>query len=366
MTTELTHPPLDWEEIYRQTVGAGLLVHTADPLNAETPLPALIGADVTPAHRFYVRNHFHIPALDAADWRLTVGGHVPRRRTYSLEELRTMRSHTRVVTLECAGNNRSALAPQVAGERWGLGAVGTAAWTGVQLVDILDRAELAADAREVVFRGADCGHVDGRAETTFFERSLSLGDIAEGGALLAYAINGAPLPRRHGYPLRLVVPGWYGMASVKWLTDIEVIDCSFKGRFQTERYRYEWLRGGQAITEPVRRQRVRAVIAEPVAGQRLTCGDVTIRGLAWSGLAPISQVWISVGRRPWQQARLLGRPVRDRWRRWELPIQVDQPGATTIRARAVDQAGRTQPEQPQWNRQGYGVNAVQTVTIHMV
>jgi DMSO/TMAO reductase YedYZ molybdopterin-dependent catalytic subunit len=162
--------------------------------------------------------------------------------------------------------------------------------------------------------------------------------------LLAYAMNGAPLSRRHGYPLRLVVPGWYGMASVKWLTDIEVLNCSFTGHFQTERYRYEWLWDGQAITEPVRRQRVRAIIAEPLAGQRLTRGDVTIRGLAWSGLAPISQVWINVGERPWQQARLLGRPVRDGWRRWELLIRVDQPGATTVRARAIDHASRTQPE----------------------
>lgn len=126
-----------------------------------------------------------------------------------------MRSHTRVVTLDCAGNNRSALAPQVPDPQWGLGAAGTAAWTGVQLVDILDQAGLAADASEVVFRGADCGHVDGCADIAFFERSLSLGDIAEGGVLLAYAMNGVPLPRRHGYPLRLLVPGWYGMVSVK-------------------------------------------------------------------------------------------------------------------------------------------------------
>jgi DMSO/TMAO reductase YedYZ molybdopterin-dependent catalytic subunit len=366
MSTELTTSHLDWQQAYRQAADAGLLVHSAHPLNAETPLPALIGTNLTPAHQFYVRNHFPIPAPNPAHWRLTVGGHVLHHRTYSLEELRTMRSHTRVVTLECAGNNRSALAPPVPDPRWGLGAVGTAAWTGVPLADVLDQAGLAADACEVVFRGADRGHVDGGAETTFFERSLSLADIADSGALLAYAMNGAPLPRRHGYPLRLLVPGWYGMASVKWLTDIEVLDQRFTGHFQTERYRYEWLQHGQAISEPVRHQRVRAIITEPIAGQRLNCGGVTIRGLAWSGLAPIWQVWVSVGERPWQQARLVDRPVRDGWRRWELPIQVDQPGVTTVRARAIDHAGRTQPEQPEWNRQGYGANAVQKVTIHMV
>jgi DMSO/TMAO reductase YedYZ molybdopterin-dependent catalytic subunit len=366
MTTELTIPPLDWEQAYRQAADAGLLVHTAHPLNAETPLPALIGAEVTPAHHFYVRNHFPIPVLDAANWRLTIGGRVLRRRAYSLQEFHTMRSHTRVVTLECAGNNRSALAPLVPGPQWGLGAVGTAAWTGIPLVDVLDQVGLTTDAREVVFRGADRGHVEGPEETTFFERSLSLGDIADSGALLAYAMNGAPLPRRHGYPLRLVVPGWYGMASVKWLTDIEVLDRSFTGYFQTERYRYEGWRKGQPSTEPVRHQQVRAIIAEPVAGQQLTRGGVTIRGLAWSGLAPISQVWVSAGDRPWQQARLLGRPARNTWRPWELSIHLDQLGATTVRARAIDHAGRTQPEQPQWNRQGYGVNAMQTVTIHTV
>jgi DMSO/TMAO reductase YedYZ molybdopterin-dependent catalytic subunit len=355
MTTELTAPELD----------AGLIVHTADPLNAETPLSALIAADVTPADRFYVRNHFPMPDIDAVQWRLTVGGRVRHRRTYGLEELRAMRSQTRVATLECAGNNRSALPPPSPTPRRGLGAAGTAAWTGVPLIDILGHAGLTADACEVVFSGADRGHVDGRAETTCFERSLTLAEIVECGALLAYAMNGAPLPRQHGYPLRLVVPGWYAMASVKWLTNIEVLDRRFDGHFQTDKYRYEWLRDGQVIAEPVRRQRVRAVITEPVAGQRLTRGDVTIRGLAWSGMAPISQVWVSVDEQPWQQARLVGPAVCDAWRRWELFVHLPQPGTTTVRARAVDHAGRTQPEQPEWNSLGYGANAVQTAMFEV-
>ncbi|OBI41716.1 hypothetical protein A5707_06915 [Mycobacterium kyorinense] len=366
MITALTTPPVDWEEACRQAVDAGLRVHTANPLNAETPRLTMLGADITPTDHFYVRNHFPIPAVDATDWRLTVGGHVRRRRTYSLEELLARRPHTRVVTLECAGNNRSALDRQQPDLQWGLGAAGTAAWTGVRLVDILDEAGLAADACEVVFRGADYGHVDGRTETTFFERSLALADIADSAALLAYEMNGAPLPRHHGYPLRLVVPGWYGMASVKWLTDIEVIDHSFEGHFQTDRYRYEWLHDGQILSEPVRHQRVRAVITQPVAGQQLQCGEVTIRGLAWSGAAPIAHVWVSVDERPWQQARLAGAPVRGSWRQWELGIELDDPGAVTVRACAVDHAGCRQPRKPRWNRLGYGANAMQEVTIHIV
>jgi DMSO/TMAO reductase YedYZ molybdopterin-dependent catalytic subunit len=356
MTTELTTPAVD----------AGLLVHTTDPLNAETPLATLIQQDLTPADQFYVRNHFAIPDLPAADWLLEVGGCVLRRLTYNLAQLYALRSQTRVVTLECAGNNRSALNPPAPGPQWGLGAAGTAEWTGVPLLDVLDQAGLASDACEVVFRGADHGQVDGHACTTFFERSLTLDQATAAGALLAYAMNGAPLPRQHGYPLRLVVPGWYGMASVKWLTEIEVIDHSFHGRFQTEKYRYEWLRDGQAVVEPVQQQRLRAVIAEPVAGQRLLRGHVMIRGLAWSGVAPISQVWVSVGERPWQRARLVDPAVRGGWQRWELLVEVDQPGTTRVRARAVDCAGRMQPVEPEWNRLGYGANGVHTVAIQLI
>jgi DMSO/TMAO reductase YedYZ molybdopterin-dependent catalytic subunit len=286
--------------------------------------------------------------------------------TLNLDDLYEMRSHTQVVTMECAGNNRAAFDPQVPGEQWRLGAVSTAEWTGVPLMDVLDRAQLTSPAWEVLFCGADRGHVDGHAETIRFERSLSLDDIEDSGALLAYKMNGAPLPLQHGYPMRLVVPGWYGVASVKWLTAIEVLDHAFDGHFQTERYRYVWRRDGHTVTEPVRRLRVRAVITEPGYGQTLTCGDVSIRGLAWSGIAPIARVRVRVGRRPWQSAHLLGQPQRHGWRRWELSTRVDEPGTTTVQACANDLAGRAQPDQPEWNPLGYGGNSVHTVSIHLV
>ena len=345
--------------------GAGLLVHTTHPLNAETLIQALTDGGVTSNEHFYVRNHFSIPKLGPADWRLAVTGCVRRRLTLNLDDLHEMRSHTQVVTLECAGNNRVAFDPQVPGHQWRLGAVSTAEWTGVPLVDVLDGAGLTFRAREVLFRGADGGHVDGRVGAIPFERSLSLDDIAANGALLAYEMNGAPLPARHGYPLRLVVPGWYGVASVKWLTTIEVLDHAFDGHFQTELYRYVWHRDGQTVTEPVRRLRVRSVITEPSCGQPLTRGDVWIRGLAWSGSAPIARVRVRVGQRPWQTARLLGHPHRHGWRRWELLIRVDEPGTTTVQARATDCAGHTQPDQPEWNPFGYGGNSVHTVSIQL-
>jgi DMSO/TMAO reductase YedYZ molybdopterin-dependent catalytic subunit len=348
--------------------GAGLLVHTTHPLNAETPIQALTDGltdGLTSTEHFYVRNHFSIPDLNPADWRLAVSGFVRRRLTLDLVDLCKMRSCTQVVTLECAGNNRVAFHPQVPGHQWRLGAVGTAEWTGVPLVDVLDRAKLTSRAREVLFRGADRGHVDGRAEPIRFERSLSLDDIEACGALLAYEMNGAPLTLRHGYPLRLVVPGWYGVASVKWLTAIKILDHTFDGHFQTELYRYVWHRDGHTVTEPVRQLRVRAVITEPDCGQTLTCGALSIRGLAWSGLAPISDVRVRVGRRPWQSAHLLGQPQRHGWRGWELLVHVDEPGTTTVQARATDRAGRAQPDQPDWNQFGYGGNSVHTVSIHL-
>jgi DMSO/TMAO reductase YedYZ molybdopterin-dependent catalytic subunit len=366
MTANEAAPTLAQEHAHQQAVEAGLLVHTTYPLNAETPIQALTGGEVTSTDHFYVRNHFSIPDLYSAAWRLTVKGCVQHRLTLNLDDLYRMRSHTQVVTLECAGNNRVAFDPQVPGQQWRLGAVSTAEWTGVPLADVLDRAKLTSPAREVLFCGADRGHVDGRAETTRFERSLSLDDIEDSGALLAYKMNGAPLPLPHGYPLRLVVPSWYGVASVKWLTTIEVLDHAFEGHFQTQLYRYVWLRDGHTVTEPVRRLRVRAVITEPSCDQTLPCGDVPIRGLAWSGVAPIAGVRVRVGRRPWQRAHLLGQPQPHGWRQWELLTRVGKPGATTVQARATDLTGRAQPDQPEWNPFGYGANSVHTVPIQLV
>jgi DMSO/TMAO reductase YedYZ molybdopterin-dependent catalytic subunit len=352
--------------VCREAIDAGLELQRACPLNAETPMTALNDAEITPNSQFYLRNHFDIPNLDGGRWRLTVGGAVRHRLAYSLRGLRRMPSHTRLVTLECAGNNRAALNPRVPGEQWRLGAVSTAEFTGVPLIEVLERAAPTSRAREVLFRGADRGHVDGHPGTLMFQRSLGLDDAGNADALLAYQMNGAPLPRRHGYPLRLIVPGWYGVASVKWLTEIIVLDHAFEGYFQTQRYRFTWPRANHAVTEPVRRQRVRALITEPTCGQVLPRGEVRIRGLAWSGSAPISHVQVSVRDGHWHCARLLGRPERHAWRRWELLVRLDQPGMTAVRARATDLAGHTQPDTPDWNALGYGANSVQTVAIWLV
>jgi len=356
-------PALDAEDACQQAIDDGLLVHRAHPLNCETSIPALIGGVVMPNARFYVRNHFQIPKLDLSTWRLEVRGLVERPLSLAWRDLANLPSQARVVTSECAGNGRSMLNPRVSGEQWNLGAVSTAEWTGVPLTEVLDRAGARSDGRYVVFRGADSGTVDGSSDSIPFERSLSIDDARGSEALLAYAMNGEPLPIQHGYPVRLIVPGWYAVASVKWLTQINVAGEPFRGHYQTGTYYFERECDGQLVREPVSLQRVRSLVTEPVEDAVLERGEVAIRGVAWSGAAPIARVEIQIDNGSWQEARLVGERKRHSWQWWELITHMDQPGVRVIRGRATDMAGRTQPEAPEWNRLGYGNNAIQSVRI---
>ena len=182
-------------------------------------------------------------------------------------------------------------------------------------------------------------------------------------ALLVYAMNGEPLPRQHGYPLRVVVPSWYSVTSVKWLTDIELIEAPFQSFFQVEGYVYEWERDGRIDREPVSLQAVRSLVTELEEGATIRVGPVAIRGVAWSGAAAIDRVEVSVGGGTWQPARTVGERRRHSWQWWELITHIVDAGSTTIRARATDLAGRTQPEAPAWNRLGYGANAIHVVDV---
>jgi DMSO/TMAO reductase YedYZ molybdopterin-dependent catalytic subunit len=356
---------VDPADACQTAIEAGLVVHRARPLNCETSIPALIGGVVVPNAHFYVRNHFDIPTLDPARWRLQVTGLFERPLSLSLRDLQNMPSQTLVVTLECAGNGRSLLSPPVEGEKWALGAVSTAEWTGVPLREVINRAGPTSKARELVFRGADAGPVPDRRDAITFERSLTLEDARDFDVLLAYAMNGEQLPIQHGYPVRLVVPRFYGVASVKWLTEIEAIADKFAGFFQADRYHYEWQRDGRIEREPVTLQRVRALITDPQPASEVETGELLVRGVAWSGAAAIARVDVSVGGGPWQEARLIGERNRYSWQWWELLVRIEKTGNISIRARAVDQARRTQPEMPEWNRLGYGSNPIQDLSIRV-
>ena len=363
LTESTETPTVDPEEACQDAIDAGLVVHRAHPLNGETSIPALLGGVVMPNAHFYVRNHFSIPALDPAAWRLRVGGLVDEPLHLSIDDLRAMRAQTLVATLECAGNGRTLFQPPIDGEQWDLGAVSTAEWTGVPLTDILDLVRPQTGARAVLFRGADSGQADGARGTVSFERGLSLDDARHADALLAYAMNGEPLPVQHGFPLRVIVPSWYAVASVKWLTEIELLAQPFEGVFQTQKYMFEREQDGRTVREPVALQRVRALITTPQPGERVPAGLLTVRGVAWSGAAPIERVELRVGDDGWQETRLIGEPRRHCWQWWELRTRVQRPGRLTLHVRATDQAGQTQPQQAEWNRLGYGNNQLHTVAV---
>ncbi len=333
-----------------------------DPLNAEAPSVAL-SPPLTPNDGFFVRSHFPTPKIRASTWRLTIGGEVKRPRRWSLAELREL-PHTQVAaTLECAGNSRRRLPRVAEGElRWGDHAVGSAVWGGVPLSDLLEDARPLDGAREVVFSGADKGGT--AAPARGFARSLCV-DRAEGEppVLVATEMNGSPLPPDHGWPARLVVPGWYGMAWVKWLTAVRVRTAPFRGYYQTSRYVYRSSREGRTALEPVTRLRVKSLIVLPTEGERLARDRSTlISGKAWSGAGPVRLVEVDAGS-GWEPARLaLGRGPHD-WASWTYRWTPRRAGRWAVRVRATDAEGETQPEEPTDNDFQYGTNSIHRVEV---
>ncbi len=333
--------------------------------NHGIPLEAL-RYDVTPAGLHYVLVHYDIPAASAATWRLEVDGCVEQPMSFGLTELRAMGRRTVRVTLECAGNGRASLQPRPISQPWLNEAVGTAEWTGVLLSDLLQNAGIRSDAVDVVFTGADHGVERGVEQD--YQRGLSLGEALDSGAIIAWEMNGDPLPPQHGYPLRLVVPGWYGMASVKWLRSIELIDHEFDGFQNAVAYRIRQEAGelGTAIT----RIEPRALLVPPgfpdfMSRHRfVAAGTVTLEGKAWSGWAPIERVEVSTDAGvTWHPAKL-DAPGNDAfsWRSFSHDWEAT-PGEHVLTVRAVDSSGREQPIEAPWNRGGFANNSAQRITV---
>ena len=325
----------------------GLISRGEEPLNLEMPFSS-IETFLTPNERFYVRCHFPIPEIRVADWRLRVEGSVSDPLEFSYRALQELPSHTITTTMECAGNGRSFLQPEVKGVAWESGAVGNAQWTGVFLSEVLQRARLERNAIEVILEGADRGAIKEPPRPPGdinYARSLPVGKAADD-VLLAWEMNGEALSPAHGFPLRAVVPGWFGMASVKWLQRIVVTATPFHGYYQSIDYAYWEHRSQLAALKPLREMQVKAQIARPGAGEVLNRGvQYRVHGAAWAGLDPVAGVELSHnGGRAWEEARLLGLPVKNAWRLWEFPWRTPEaPGTYTLIARAIDSAGRTQP-----------------------
>src|SRR5262245_3200432 len=332
------------------------------------PLEAL-RYPVTPVGLHYLLVHYDIPMIDPGEWRLRIDGCVENELELSLDDLRAMPATARVLTMECAGNGRALLDPRPSSQPWLVEAVGTGEWTGVELQDVLSSAGLQHAAVEVRFTGADRG-VEGGVEQ-HYQRSISVHDALTTGALLAYDLNAAPLPPQHGFPLRLVVPGWYGMTNVKWLSAISVIDTTFEGYQQAVGYRMrtEDDDAGAQVTRMV----PRALLQPPgipdffTRARAVEAGECTLEGRAWSGAAPITSVEVSVdGGDTWSDAQLGDdERVAGTWIGWSY-VWAARPGDYELCCRATDAAGTPQPLQPAWNVGGYANNAVHRVPVRVV
>jgi sulfane dehydrogenase subunit SoxC len=333
--------------------------------NHGMPLEALRW-DVTPVGLHYLLTHYDIPDVDPTAWRLEVDGLVERPFSLSLEDVRARPALELAVTMECAGNGRARIEPHVVSQPWLLEAVGTARWRGTPLAPLLEEAGVREGAVEVLFAGLDRG-VEGEEEQSF-ARSLPLAEALRDDVILAYEINGAPLPPQHGFPLRLLVPGWYGMTSVKWLSRITLVDEPFDGYQQRHSYRLRQEEDEDG--EPLSRMQVRALMVPPGLPEFLSrarfvpVGPCVLEGRAWSGGAAIEGVEVSVdGGETWAEAELgaasLGRWA---WRSWRY-VWDAAPGEYELCCRARDAAGNVQPLEPPWNVGGYANNAVQRIPV---
>jgi DMSO/TMAO reductase YedYZ molybdopterin-dependent catalytic subunit len=347
----------------------GKIVRGEDPLNLEMPFEQL-ASFITPTKSFYVRTHFPIPAIDKDAWWLHVEGEVEKPFAINYEELLKLESRTIAVTLECAGNNRNFLEPKVKGVQWGLGAVGNAEWTGVPLSILLDRAGIGPGACEVILEGTDGGELEESkrpAGKIQFARSIPLAK-ARCDVLLAYKMNGVDLPPQHGFPLRAIVPGWYAMASIKWLRRIIVTDEPFAGYYQTMDYSYWKRRGGIAGLAPLTEMQIKAEIARPSNGEIVPAdSSVRVHGAAWTSDGEITKVELSAdGGATWNETKLLGDSIANAWRLWEFnwktPAKV---GTQTLIARATDSLGQTQPVQRDPDRGNYMINHLLPIEVEM-
>lgn len=342
---------------------SGQIIRQREPENFEFPFDALESV-LTPNDRFYVRNHFARPRIELASWRLEVTGSVRNALSLTLDELRKLPSRTLVCTMECAGNSRVFLSPPAKGVQWELGAVSTAEWTGVPLIAVLERAGIRPEALEVVLEGADSGEIKDPprpAGPLHFARSMPLTKARQPDVLLAYRMNGVDLPPEHGFPLRAVVPGWYGMASIKWLTRVVVVDTPFQGFFQTIDYARWESRNGQPVREPLRAMQVKAAIARPAMRESIPAGQpYRVHGAAWAGEEEVAKVEVSIdGGRTWELAHLEPSPGRYAWSLWSYSWQVPaRSGPYRLMARATDRSGRTQPERHDANNENYVIHHI--------
>jgi DMSO/TMAO reductase YedYZ molybdopterin-dependent catalytic subunit len=323
---------------------------------------------ITPNDRFPILTsiaNIH-PEIGPADWRLTIEGLVDRPLTISHEQLRALPAHRVTAIVECAGNSRNSVSPPLPRSFLNNGYVGNAEWTGVPLRLLLEQAGLKPGALEIVIEGADRGQPAFAAGVVNFAKSIPIEKALHPDTLLAYAMNGVPLPRQYGGPVRALVPGWYGTYHVKWLTRVEVLDRVFDGVFMTRIWRVRRNNNGFLRDEPVSQIAVKSLITSPAPDARLGLGAHMIRGVAWSGGKDVASVRVSTdGGATWRVARLLEQHAPYAWRLWELPWRAAAAGSHTLMARAADTSGAAQPFAYDFDLNGFEVNQVQALRVEV-
>jgi DMSO/TMAO reductase YedYZ molybdopterin-dependent catalytic subunit len=338
------------------------------PPDYETPV-ALLDSFITPVEHFYVRSHLPVPAsLEEPAWRLTVDGEVNTPLSLSVADLRAMPAATVTVTLECAGNGRAFFVPPVAGIQWKKGAVGTARWTGARLADVLTRAGVKGTARFVHMQGAD----KPLGTMPAFVRQIPLDKALHPDTVIAFEMNGQPIPPVHGFPLRAIVPGWEGAYSMKWLSSLRVSDKESDSFWVATAYRYPSKRvaPGAAVAPadmvPLTGLAVKSLITTPLDGATLQRGTVQVAGFAWAGDIDIAKVDVSTDSGvTWLPARLVGEPQRYTWRRFEFAFEATRPESYLILSRATDANGNAQPAVSHWNPSGYLWNQYDSVRVEV-
>lgn len=351
-------------DIRKPLIKPSLITRELKPENQETPIH-FIRQGITPTEYFFLRNHFDYPTFTEPAYFLPVEGEVIRPAVFNYEDIMLMPSKTLVFPLECAGNKRAYFNPEVYGEQWEDGAISQGIWKGVPLNHLLNFTGLKRTALEVVFEAYDYGKRKDLEGTCHFARSLPIQKALHPSTLVAYELNGKPIPFKHGYPLRLIVPQWYGMASVKWLKKIIVIDQHFKGPFQEIDYNYYPYRDSNEGKTPVTNINVSSIIQRPLSNSILDTGKHILEGIAWTGTGVIVEVEVSTdGGKKWRKAKLskdLSQPYS--WTFWTYNWEVTFKGEYLIKSRARDSSGRSQPLEAMWNRKGYGYNAEYTIKI---
>jgi DMSO/TMAO reductase YedYZ molybdopterin-dependent catalytic subunit len=349
----------------RAALDADLIVRNTWPEHYETSIAALGRAWVTPTQAFFVRSHFPVPDVDPESYRLEVTGLVRTPLTLTLPELLALPAEARTLTLECAGNGRGLFSvPSTSGTQWERGAVGNAAWRGPLLASLLRRAEVQPEAKHVWLEAADRAPLPDAVPP--FLRSIPL-EKALDDVILAHSMNGAAIPKLHGAPLRAIVPGWFGMASTKWVTRIRVEAAPSDNHFFIRGYRYVHPGEDPTKAAPVQEMRVKSLITRPREGARVARGQVSVRGFAWAGPAGVERVEISSDDgTSWSAARFVGEDAPGAWRSWEAQLEAKGAGSRSVMARATDRNGEAQPLKAEANASGYGNNSVHRVAFRVV